>query len=70
MTVIVDGTAGVTAPLLVTTGYTVATLPAAGTAGRRAHVTNALAPVFGSAVAAGGAIVVPVFDTGIAWIVG
>lgn len=50
--------------------YTVATLPAAGTQGRRAWVTDALAPAFGAAVVGGGAVVIPVFDTGAAWIVG
>lgn len=49
-------------------GYTVATLPAAGVAGRRAYVTNALAPAYGAAVAGGGAVVIPVFDNGVAWI--
>jgi len=53
-----------------TQGYTVAGLPAAGTVGRRAYVTNALAPVFGSAVAGGGSVVIPVFDNGTTWIVG
>ena len=53
-----------------TLGYAVAGLPAAGVAGRRAYVTNALAPVFGSAVATGGLVSVPVFDNGTAWIVG
>ena len=53
-----------------TQGYTVATLPAAGTAGRKAYVTNALAPAFGSAVVGGGAVVIPVFDNGTTWIVG
>jgi len=53
-----------------TAGYTVAALPTAGTAGRRAYVTNALAPVFGSSVAGGGSVVIPVFDNGTAWIVG
>lgn len=75
MAVTIDGTVGVTtpnviAPLLTTTGYTVATLPASGTAGRRAHVTNALTPVFGSAAVGGGLVLVPVFDTGTTWIVG
>jgi len=75
MPVTIDGTSGVTtpnviAPLLTTTGYTVATLPAAGTAGRRAHVTNALTPVFGSAAVGGGAVIIPVFDNGTTWIVG
>jgi hypothetical protein len=50
--------------------YTVATLPAAGTQGRRAWVTDALAPTFGAAVVGGGAVVIPVFDNGTAWIVG
>lgn len=50
--------------------YTVATLPAAGTAGRRAFVSNALTPVALSAVVGGGAITVPVFDNGSSWIVG
>jgi hypothetical protein len=52
-----------------TGGYTVATLPAAGTAGRRAYVTNALTPTYGSAVVGGGAVVIPVFDNGTIWIV-
>lgn len=50
--------------------YTVATLPAAGTRGRRAFVSNALTPVALSAVVGGGAITVPVFDNGSSWIVG
>jgi len=50
--------------------YTVATLPAAGTAGRRAFVSNALTPVVLSAVVGGGAVTVPVFDNGSSWIVG
>ena len=50
--------------------YTVATLPVAGTQGRRAWVTDALAPAFGAAVVGGGAVVIPVFDNGAAWIVG
>lgn len=49
---------------------TVASLPAAGTAGRRAFVTDATAPVFGTAVTGGGAVSVPVYDTGAAWFVG
>ena len=51
-------------------GYTVATLPAAGTVGRRAYVTDALAPVFLANVTGGGAIITPVFDNGTHWIVG
>ena len=50
--------------------YTVATLPTAGTAGRRAFVNNALTPVSLSAVVGGGALTVPVFDNGTTWIVG
>jgi len=50
--------------------YTVATLPTAGTQGRRAWVTNALAPTFGAAPVGGGAVVIPVFDNGTIWIVG
>ena len=50
-------------------GYTVAGLPA-GTVGDTAYVTDALAPVFGAAVAAGGAVMVPVYYTGAAWFVG
>ena len=50
------------------TGYTVATLPAAGTAGRRTYVTDALAPTFLGALTGGGAVVCPVFDNGTAWV--
>ena len=50
--------------------YTVATLPVAGNAGRRAFVSNALTPVALSAVVGGGAVTVPVYDNGTAWIVG
>lgn len=50
--------------------YTVSTLPTAGTAGRRAFVNNALTPIFLSAVVGGGAVTVPVYDNGTAWIVG
>lgn len=47
--------------------YTVATLPAAGTQGRRAWVTDATAPIFLGALTGGGAVVCPVFDDGVAW---
>lgn len=50
--------------------YTVAALPAAGTKGRRAFVSNALTPVALSTVVGGGAITVPVYDNGTNWIVG
>lgn len=51
---------------------TVASLPAAATAaaGARMFVTDALNPVFGSAVTGGGAVTVPVYSTGSAWNVG
>ena len=52
-----------------TGGWTVATLPA-GVTGARTYVTNALAPVWGTAVAGGGAVIVPVFYNGATWIVG
>ncbi len=45
-------------------------LPAAGNAGTRAFVSNALNPIFGSVVAAGGGVTVPVYDDGVAWRVG
>ena len=54
---------------LVTTTYTVATLPT-GSAGSRSFVTDALAPSFGVAVAGGGAIGVPVYHDGTSWKVG
>lgn len=56
--------------LRTTPGFTVATLPAVGTAGRRSYVTDAAAPAFGAAAVGGGAVVTPVFDNGAAWIVG
>lgn len=55
-----------------TTLYAVASLPSAVTsgAGSRGFVSDALAPVFGSAVVTGGARVVPVYSDGTNWIVG
>ena len=50
--------------------YTVATLPAAGTQGRRAWVTDATAPTFLGALTGGGGVVCPVFDNGTAWVAG
>ena len=50
------------------TGYTVATLPAAGTAGRRTYVTDATLPTFLGTLTGGGAVVCPVFDNGTAWV--
>lgn len=48
-------------------GYTVATLPA-GVVGDTAYVTDALAPAYGATAVGGGAIVLPVFYNGVAWI--
>jgi hypothetical protein len=50
----------------------VTSLPSAATAGvgARAFVNDALAPVFGSTVATGGAVAVPVYSDGSAWKVG
>ena len=50
----------------------VSALPSASAAGvgARAFVNDALTPVFGSAVANGGAVTVPVYSTGSAWNVG
>jgi hypothetical protein len=50
-------------------GFTVATLPA-GFQGQRAFVTDALAPAFGAALVGGGAVVIPAFFDGAAWIAG
>jgi hypothetical protein len=48
--------------------FTVATLPAAGTQGRRAWVTDATLPTFLGTLTGGGAVVCPVFDNGTAWV--
>jgi len=50
----------------------VATLPSAVTSGKgaRSFVTDALLPTFGSTVAAGGAVAVPVYSDGTNWKVG
>jgi hypothetical protein len=60
---------GVVPPL---TNYTVATLPSAATAGAgaRSFVTDASGPTFGSTVAGGGAVKVPVYSDGTNWKVG
>jgi hypothetical protein len=52
--------------------YTVSTLPSAVTsgAGTLAFVTDALLPTFGSTVAGGGAVNVPVYSDGTNWKVG
>jgi hypothetical protein len=54
------------------TNYTVATLPSAATAGAgaRSFVTDASGPTFGSTVAGGGTVKVPVYSDGTNWKVG
>lgn len=57
------------------TGYTIGAgtpLPAAGTAGRRAYVTDQLTTcaAAGAALVGGGSVVCPVFDNGVAWVGG
>ena len=47
--------------------YTVATLPV-GVLGRRAYVTDATAPTYGATLTGGGAVKVPVFYNGTAWV--
>jgi hypothetical protein len=49
-------------------GYTVATLPTAGTVGRTAYVTDATAPTYLGTLTGGGAVKTPVFDNGTAWV--
>ena len=49
---------------------TVATLPTAGTIGRRAFVTDATATTFASTVVGGGTNKVPVYDNGTNWVIG
>lgn len=59
----------ITASMLrLTPALTVATLPAAGTQGRIAYVTDALAPAFLAVVVGGGAIITTVFDNGTNWV--
>ena len=48
----------------------VASLPAAGTAGRKMFVNNANSTSFGTAVAGGGTNTVPVYDNGTSWMIG
>jgi hypothetical protein len=54
--------------------YTVAALQAIPTTnlqpGDRAFVTDATTPAFGAVLTGGGAVVVPVFFNGTAWVVG
>jgi len=60
------GVTTVTAPIVLK-GYTVATLPA-GTVGMVAYVTDALAPTYNAALVGGGAVTIPVFYNGAAWV--
>lgn len=62
--------ADITARTLKGKGFTVAGLPAAGTAGRIVHVTDQLtaAAAKGIAPTGGGAVVCAVIDTGAAWV--
>lgn len=50
------------------TAYTVATLPAAGTIGRLALVTDALTPTFLTTLVGGGLIKVMALDNGTNWV--
>ena len=72
MSIALDGSNGITqnSGYLTSNVYTVSSLPTAGTAGRRAFVSNALTPVILTAVVGGGAVTVPVYDNGTTWIVG
>jgi hypothetical protein len=54
--------------VIVGAAFTVATLPAAGTQGRRAWVTDATVPTFLGTLTGGGSVVCPVFDNGTAWV--
>ena len=56
----------VTKPIVLQ-GYTVATLPT-GVTGMTAYVTDATAPTYNAALVGGGAVVVPVFYNGAAWV--
>ena len=66
----VDGSGNETVLTTTTHTYTVATLPAAGTKGRRAFVSDATTATFAGALTGGGSNNVPVFDNGTAWVIG
>lgn len=67
---LVSGNATFNNTVKLSNGYTVASLPAAGVAGRRAFVTDAASPTFLGTLTGGGSTVCPVFDNGVAWIAG
>jgi hypothetical protein len=50
--------------------YTVATLPLTANRGDKSVVTDATTPAFNAAPVGGGAVTVPVFWNGTAWMVG
>ena len=52
--------------LIVSKGYTVATLPT-GVTGAWAYVTDASGPTYGATVVGGGSVVTPVFYNGSNW---
>ena len=58
---------GGTNGLVITGGYTVATLPT-GVLGARAYVTDATAPTYLNILTGGGAITCPVFYDGTNWV--
>ena len=61
-----SGVVTTTAPVILK-GYTVATLPAP-VVGMTAYITDATTPTYNGALVGGGAITVPVFYNGIAWV--
>lgn len=67
---LIDGGQSGGGALLQLSVYTVGTLPAATTAGRKTFVSDALAPSFGVMVAGSGAVFTPVYSDGTNWIVG
>jgi hypothetical protein len=72
----IGGTAGTSTTtingqtIMASKGYTVSGLPASATTGSRAHVTDAMAPLFLGTLTGGGAVVCPVFYNGTAWVAG
>jgi len=59
-----------TGPVRDSHGYTVSGLPSAGTAGRRAYVTDAVACTFLASLTGGSSTTCPLFDNGSAWVGG